>query len=180
MPAWWLAPLATWGLGQLGSALLGSKQKTPEQKPMEPFQPYTPDTTQYMEAMKQYLGGYGQEQRKGIYERAASKGTYHGAGGTMPGEIQLAQTQQQMMAQAMMEQEKMKNMMIQQQYLAYIAEKYGRESAEYEAEWKKYQMNMQGIAGLSQGISDIAGTWLGASAPGGGFNWMDTTTWGKR
>lgn len=146
----------------------GVKPETPE---VGAFAPYTQEYDPT--ALKELLESYGQQQRKGIYERAASKGTYYGAGGTMPGEIELAQTQEQILAQAYMQQEKMQQMAIQQQYLAWVGQKYGLQSMEYQNAFNEYQRANQArsgsrnefLGGIFDAIGTGAGSWAGAGFP---------------
>lgn len=156
------------GAGALGWLFgSGDKPEQPTKPQMGEFEPYLGlGDEKMMGAMKQYLEGYGQEQRKGMAERSAQQfgGGVKGPGTYMPGEIQLAQTQQQAMAQAMMQQQKMQQMAVQQQYMAYIGQKYGYDSMEYEQQWKTYQDQMsaegQGTSDLLSGLMQGAGSIL--------------------
>lgn len=159
------APLALWGVGQAASYLFGKKEPGKPEKPeMGKFEPYTVpwDTA----AFQQKLKLYGQEQQKGIYERAAAKGTLAGAGGTMPGEIGLAQTQQMAMAEYIMQMEQQEMLAKYQQYLQYTQARYGIQSKEYEMVYNEYMTRLQGLwsgqAEFGRGLGEMAGTWLGA------------------
>lgn len=165
---WELLPFLGQGLMGLANWWMGNeaqkeaekhKPKTPKIEPFHPYyQPFNP------EPMQKLLESYGQQQRKKIYENAAARGTYYGAGGTMPGEIQLAQTQQQALAQAQMQYEKLKQLAIQQQYLKWLGQKYGLQSAEYQNEWNDYMKRLQaawqGTASAGQGLGSFMGTML--------------------
>jgi len=145
----------------LQQTLRRAGQKTYQNSPFnweQQLGEFTPWMQQYdPTALKQLL----ESQRSGaltdIYERAASKGTYYGAGGTMPGELQLAQQEQGLLAQDYMRWQQAQQEAVARQYLAYIGQKYGMQSKEYEMAWQKYFNKEAEPSGWSA-LGKIAGT----------------------
>lgn len=153
-------------LGWLGSHLFGGKTEAGE-KPGKPemgeFSPYMfPwDTT----AFESKLGEYGKEQRKGIYERSAEKGTYYGAGGTVPGETDLASQMTKSLADYEIMMQQMQAQNVYRQYMAYIEQKYGLDSMEYRQAYGEYMAKMQQgwteQGELMGGLGSLVGTGAG-------------------
>ena len=148
--------------GQAPKIFSGKEPQKPKAPKVGEFEPYTLpwDTGAFQEKLKLY----GQEQQKGIYERAAAKGTFYGTGGTMPGEIDLARQQQMALAEYQMQMEQQQMMQVYQQYLKHIEAQYGIQSDEYKYAYTEYLTRLQGMwsgqEALLGGIGKVAGTVL--------------------
>lgn len=146
----------------LGGLFGGSKEpQKPKKYQSRPFEPFMMPIEEQLALIRQNIEAQGQKQTRGMVQQAASTGTYYGG---QPGATQIAQSQQETMAQAELALRQQQISQIYRQYLTHIRHEYGMESVEYEYAYDEYMKRLQGgWAGqesLYTGLGELAGTML--------------------
>lgn len=167
-------PLAIYAGGQLlgswlgGRGAKGAEKHKPKPYQPRPFEPFTMPIEEQLALIRQNIEAQGQQATRGMVQQSASKGTYYGG---QPGQVQIAQSQQQAMAQAELALREQQTSQVYRQYLAHIAHEYGMESAEYGYAYDEYMKRLQGAYQGAGALGAGWGSFMGSMAPymmGGG------------
>lgn len=180
----WL-PLGIWAGGQVLSGLLGGRgtkgaeKHKPKPYQPRPFEPFMMPIEEQLALIRQNIEAQGQKQTRGMVQQAASTGTYYGG---QPGATQIAQSQQETMAQAELALRQQQMDQVYRQYLQHIAHEYGMESAEYGYAYDEYMKRLQGAWQGAGALGAGWGSFMGSMGPymmgGGGGETTGTTGWG--